>query len=40
MEEKVAWEDGITPIFGRGYFIPYFAGISFVYKFERNARRR
>ena len=24
---------GITPIFGKGYFIPYWAGISFGYKF-------
>ena len=24
---------GITPIFGKGYFIPYYAGISFGYKF-------
>ena len=23
----------ITPIFGKGYFIPYYAGISFGYKF-------
>lgn len=24
---------GITPVFGKGYFIPYYAGISFGYKF-------
>lgn len=24
---------GITPVFGNGYFIPYYAGISFGYKF-------
>ena len=24
---------GITPIFGKGYFIPYYAGVSFGYKF-------
>ena len=24
---------GITPIFGKGFFVPYYAGISFGYKF-------
>ena len=24
---------GITPVFGKGYFVPYYAGISFGYKF-------
>lgn len=24
---------GVTPVFGKGYFIPYYAGISFGYKF-------
>ena len=32
-EDGFLFRAGITPVFGKGYFIPYYAGISFGYKF-------
>ena len=32
-EGGVIFRAGITPVFGKGYFIPYWAGISVGYKF-------